>query len=234
MSVFRRIGDLTKATVHEILDKLEDPVMMLNQYLRDMEDEIARAEVTAAKQMAAERKLNEQKSEAERRVGQCEAEAERALLAGDEPAARAALERKLYFQSRAAELANWREEARKRSEELLRQLREMKEDYYRMRHKRNELAARAQMAQARKQMAEFGAAHAFEAGTAARGFQRIEEKILRMEAEADIAASPFAAPGYAVSPAASPFVGTPQAQDERRERVEEELRALKAKLNGDA
>ena len=223
MSVFRRIGDLTKATVHEILDKLEDPVMMLNQYLRDMEDEIARAEVTAAKQMAAERKLNEQKSEAER-----------ALLAGDEPAARAALERKLYFQSRAAELANWREEARKRSEELLRQLREMKEDYYRMRHKRNELAARAQMAQARKQMAEFGAAHAFEAGTAARGFQRIEEKILRMEAEADIAASPFAAPGYAVSPAASPFVGTPQAQDERRERVEEELRALKAKLNGDA
>jgi len=232
MSVFKRIGDLTKATVHEILDKIEDPVMMLNQYLRDMEDEIARAEVTAAKQMAAERKLNEQKSEAERRVGQYEAEAERALLTGDEQAARAALERKLYFQSRAAELENWHEEARKRSDELLRQLREMKEEYYRMRHKRNELAARAQMAQARKQMAQFGSAHAFEVGTAARGFQRMEEKIMRMEAEADIAASSFTAPGFAVSPV-TPF-GAVQAQNEWRERVEQELRALKAKLNGDA
>lgn len=229
MSVFKRIGDLTKATVHELLDKLENPVMMLNQYIRDMEEEIARAEVTAARQMAAERKLNEQWTEARQRVGQYEAEAERALRGGDEQAARGALERKLYFEARAAELSGWHEEARKRSEELLRQLREMKEEYYRMRHKRNELAARAQMAQARKQMAQFGAVHAFEAGTAARGFQRMEEKIMRMEAEADIAGV-----GVPVSPTTAVSSATSETEDRLRQRVEEELRALKSKLNGDA
>ena len=37
MSIFKRMKDMTKASVNELLDKMEDPVVMLNQYLRDME-----------------------------------------------------------------------------------------------------------------------------------------------------------------------------------------------------
>ena len=40
MGIFKRMKDITKASLHEALDKLEDPVVMLNQYLRDMEQEI--------------------------------------------------------------------------------------------------------------------------------------------------------------------------------------------------
>ena len=51
MGVFTRIKDMTKASINEVLDKVEDPIIMLNQYIRDMEEEIAQAEVTVAKQI---------------------------------------------------------------------------------------------------------------------------------------------------------------------------------------
>ena len=34
MGVFTRMKDMTKASIHEVLDKIEDPIVMLNQYLR--------------------------------------------------------------------------------------------------------------------------------------------------------------------------------------------------------
>jgi phage shock protein A len=64
MGVFKRITDMTKAGMNEMLDKVEDPVVMLNQYIRDMEEEIAQAEVTVAKQIANERKLLQRLEEA--------------------------------------------------------------------------------------------------------------------------------------------------------------------------
>ena len=66
MGVFKRIKDMTKASVNDMLDKVEDPIVMLNQYLRDMEAEIHEAEVTVAKQMANERRMKQRLDEAER------------------------------------------------------------------------------------------------------------------------------------------------------------------------
>ncbi|MHB1629952.1 MAG: PspA/IM30 family protein, partial [Bacilli bacterium] len=41
MAVFKRIRDITAASVNDMLDKAEDPVKMINQFLRDMDEEIA-------------------------------------------------------------------------------------------------------------------------------------------------------------------------------------------------
>ena len=43
MSIFKRMKDMTKASLNDMLDKIEDPVVRLNQYLRDMENEIHEA-----------------------------------------------------------------------------------------------------------------------------------------------------------------------------------------------
>lgn len=41
--VLKRIRDMFVASVHEGLDKMENPKVMLNQYVRDMESDIAKA-----------------------------------------------------------------------------------------------------------------------------------------------------------------------------------------------
>lgn len=98
MGVFSRLKDMTKASINEVLDRVEDPILMLNQYLRDMEAEIAQAEVTVAKHMASERMLKQQKDESARIAARKEAAAEQALRNNQEAAARQALEeKKLYY-----------------------------------------------------------------------------------------------------------------------------------------
>lgn len=219
MGVFKRVRDITKASIHELLDKLEDPVVMLNQYLRDMEVEIREAEVTVARQMAAERRMKQRLDEASRLSFERETQAEQALRMGNEMLARKLLEEKVQYDQQVTDLAAIHAEASAHVAELTAQLHEMKEEFYKLRNKRNELAARAQMAKARKQMAQASHLHTIEAGNAAAGFARMEEKIMQMEAEAEVARLP-----------GSPFARPVQSDPEKALRVEQELAALKNRI----
>ncbi|MDQ1910224.1 PspA/IM30 family protein [Paenibacillus sp. GD4] len=183
MGIFKRLRDLTMASINDLLDKAEDPVKMLNQFLRDMEQDILEAESAVAKQIAIEKKFKQQYEEALEMVQKREEQALQALEKGNEDLARRALQDKKEHQARYDEMKQQYDVAKGNADRLRQQLQEMKDEFSKLKSKKEVLVARAEAAKAQKQINQ--AMSGFGTDNGAKGFDRMSEKVLQLEAEAE-------------------------------------------------
>ncbi|WP_342564828.1 PspA/IM30 family protein [Paenibacillus sp. FSL R7-0345] len=208
-SIFNRITTLTKAAIHEGLNKLEDPVLLTGQYLRDLDDKISSAESKQRELKVTASVLERRKAEYLVQADSSEAAAIQAMSEGNEPAARVAVEAKLRYLESVQETETILEETLQALAALEVNLQNAKAEHTRLKAKRAELAERARKAaEANKRAAQNSAAssypgapvrgHVINAGAATRGFERMEDKINEWEAQA----GPFAQPAApAIDPA---------------------------------
>ena len=104
MAILDRFNDIIKANINALLDKLEDPSKMIDQYLRDMLEDLAEVKRSTAGVMAeearAKRLADENQAEADKYAGY----AKKALAAGNEADARVFIAKKQELEKAGAGL----------------------------------------------------------------------------------------------------------------------------------
>ncbi|GED53306.1 MULTISPECIES: PspA/IM30 family protein [Brevibacillus] len=183
MSIFKRLRDLTMSNLYALIEKAEDPIKMTDQYLRDMQEDLAEAEKAVAAQIVLEKKFKQLYEEQEALVKKRDEQAHVAAQAKNIDLARRALEEKKAAEQKMAEYKTSYEQNKAAADMLREKLEEMRKQITELKNKRETLAARVNAAKAQKQINQ--SMSGFDSSTAMAGLKRMEEKAMQLEAEAE-------------------------------------------------
>ena len=100
MSIIGRFKDIMSANINALLDKAENPEKMADQYLRNMNSDLAKVKAETAAVMAEEQRAKREYHECQADMEKMESYAMKALHAGNESDARKFLERKTPLESK--------------------------------------------------------------------------------------------------------------------------------------
>ncbi|MBU5468112.1 PspA/IM30 family protein [Virgibacillus sp. MSJ-26] len=181
--LFKRMKTVVSSELNSMLDKAEDPVKMLDQFMREMGEDIRDVEAAVAKQIANEKILKRKLDDNKAMINKRQEQAEQALEADKEDLARRALQNKKEYEEQVNVLKDSWEHALQDTEQLKSKLDEMKSEYHQMKLKKDSLKARAESAKTKTKVNHTMSAIGSDASK--QGFERMEERVIQYEAEAE-------------------------------------------------
>ena len=193
MGIFKRLKRITSAEVNGFLDGLEDPIAMLNEYSREMEQEIDKGQQALARQIFVEKKQAALILNTKELIDKRTRQAKLAIEKEDEAMAKLAVQEKLTHEKQLKLYEQQYETLKGQTLTLTEKLNGLKSTYHELQQKKVMLASRANVAQSMQDIQK--ATVSFQTDTIARGVARAEEQILLMEAKVQAGAVPNA-PAY--------------------------------------
>lgn len=182
MGIFKRLKRITSAEVNGFLDGLENPIAMLNEYSREMEQEIDKGQQALARQIFTEKKQASLILNTEELIEKRTRQAKLAIEKGDEAMAKLAVQEKLTHEKQLRLYQEQYEILKGQTLTLTEKLNGLKDAYQELQQKKVMLASRANVAQSMQEIQK--ATVSFQTDTIARGVARAEEQIIMMEAKA--------------------------------------------------
>jgi phage shock protein A len=182
MGILDRVSQLVRANVNDMLDRAEDPEKMINQILRDMQDNIGEARKAVAAMIAQEKELEIDLAQTTKLSSEWQSKAERAITAGKDDLAREALRRKRDNDENAAVYQQQLTVQEQAVEKLKSQLTALESKYQSTLSQRDSLVARQRRAEAQKKVT--SSLTTFSPLDPSADLERMERKIRQNEAQA--------------------------------------------------
>ncbi|WP_422480000.1 PspA/IM30 family protein [Pleomorphochaeta sp. DL1XJH-081] len=217
MKTFKRLKDIVNANVHAKLDKIEDPEKMIRYMLTEMEETLVEAKSATAEKMANRAVIEQEIKQAKDLLGRWENRAKLAVEKDRDDLAREALVEKNRVVRRLASLEEELLQMQSIIDSMQEQIVKLEEKREEVRDKQRMLVQRAYHAKEKKKVVE--TLKQINAEATYRKFSELEEKIERMEADAEMAG--FSGAGLSKEKEFS--------QMENDEEIEAELASMKAK-----
>jgi len=185
MGIFGRMSDILKANINELIDKAEDPEKMMDQMIREMQEQLREAKIEVAKAIADEKRMEQQLKQNHVQVQSWESKAMLALKKGDENLATEALKQKKSYDQLVTSIQPQWEQQNQLSSKLKDSLRALESKIDEARRKKDILGARQKRAEAQKKIQEVMTGLSDRSAFAT--FDRMEKKVMEVEAQADAA-----------------------------------------------
>ncbi len=220
MGIFTRVADIISANLNTMLEKAEDPEKMVKLMIREMEDTLVEVKASCAGAMATRKKIQREMSEVSARADEWAAKAQLAVDKGREDLAREALVEKRRYIDRSEALERESMEVDALVQQYQEDIRQLEEKLMSAREKQRTLVQRHVRAQGKMRTEQH--IRKLDTVEAMTRFDQFEERIERMEADADL-----------VNYGRKPSLDEEFRRLEDDEGIEQELAALKKKKGGE-
>lgn len=184
MGIFTRFRDIVSSNINAMLDRAEDPEKLISLMIREMEDTLVEIKASCAGVMASKKKLQRQMSGVQAQEGNWEQKARLAVAKGRDDLAREALIEKRRYAERAVSLKQEFLEMNGLVEQYQEDIRQLEEKLRSAREKQRALIQRHIHANKKRRAQE--EIRRVESAEAVIRFEEFENRIERMEAEADL------------------------------------------------
>jgi phage shock protein A len=217
MGVFTRFRDIISSNINAMLDKAEDPDKLISLMIREMEDTLVEIKAFCAGVMASKKRIQRQLEDSRGHTKNWEQKAELAVSKGREDLAKEALLEKRRYAERARSLEHELAEVNGLVEQYQEDIRQLEGKLQGAREKQRILVHRHIHANKKRRAQE--EIRRMESSEAVMKFEEFENRIERMEAEADLV-------NYGRKPALEVEFEELMVDEE----IEKELQALKTAL----
>ena len=219
MGLFDRVSRVVRSNLNAAVSSAEDPEKILEQAIVDMQEDLIQMRQAVARAIASQKRVEQQANKAQSEASTWQQRAQLALQKGNEDLAREALVRKKTQSETAAALKGQLDQQSGSVDTLKRQLIALESKISEAKTKKNMLKARASAAKANEQLQR--SVGTLNTGSAMGAFERMEEKVLQMEAS-----------GQAAAELAGVNLESQFASLEAGDDVDYELEAMKAQMLG--
>lgn len=200
MAIFKRIEDLIRSNINDLIDRAENPEKMVKQIIIDMEEQLNSATSGYATAMAGVNQVKKQMEQAQAQSKQWEDKAKMALSAGNEELAKQALAKKAESDALVSTYMTNYTTMDARLADMKGQVDILKQKLSEARSRQALLIARSKMADANESMAKnLGG---FDSSSAFAKMDKMEAKIADKEARAEAFAQ---VSGVDPTPESDPF-----------------------------
>jgi phage shock protein A len=184
MGIFTRFRDIISSNINAILDKAEDPEKLIKLMIREMEDTLVEIKAACAGAMASSKKIQRQLDTLKDRIHYWEEKAALAVKKGRDDLAREALVEKRRHTRRIEGLENELSEHNVLIEQYQDDIRQLEDKLKSARDKQRMLVQRHIHAHRKKEAQE--EIRRIDSSDTMFKFDELENRIERMEAEADL------------------------------------------------
>lgn len=184
MGIIARFKEIMEANINALLDKCEDPEKMIDQYLRDLQNDFAKVKTETASVMAEEKSAKRKLDDCEAEIAKMDEYARRAVAAGNDAEAKQFLAKKAKFVNERTALDQSYTMACENSMKMREMHDKLEADISELKSRQSMLKAKLSVAETKKKMNKLSSG-IDQAGNHMAAFNKMEERVNRMMDEAD-------------------------------------------------